>query len=155
MTKNIDLSRVEGMTCTFHSPSTVPDENFEINSGVRLRLEQMFSELHNSTPPELEAMFDTSLSHFSLPPKTKQGISSRDTLRCLMNEVYSLTDKVGDRAAQKLEEVIKEFTSWCSSELTRQANNTPTPSKKRKYVPMSQDSYDGSQKHVFNTHNMP
>ena len=38
------------------------DNDFELDPEVMSRLETMFSEVNSSTPPEIEAMFDTSLS---------------------------------------------------------------------------------------------
>ena len=51
-----------------------------------------------------------------------------------------------------MEETLNEFNQWCSSELASQdAENNG----KRKYVPMTQESYTGTAKRVYNTFNMP
>ena len=96
-------------------------------------------------------MFDTSVANCDVPDTGSARTGARAKLRSVANTAYSLADKVGPDGARELESQMLKFNDWCSARL---AADEPASNNKRKYVPFSQDSYDGTEKRVFNTKHM-
>ena len=70
-----------------------------------------------------------------------------------MYTAFALSDRLGNKGVAKLEETMTEFNQWCSSKLAEAEEKTGNPGEKR-HVSLSQESYTGSAKRVFNTYHM-
>ena len=75
-----------------------------------------------------------------------------------MNTVYDLADRVGDDAVAKSEAAMNNFITWSLAQLETDDGHKNEKRKyvtlPQKYVMLPQNSYQGSCKRVFNTHNM-
>jgi hypothetical protein len=110
-----------------------------------------------STAPDTEDLFDLSMSDSRLPARVSHNISSRQKLKAIVNTAFALSDRIGHEGIEKLEETLAEFNKWCSSKIeTKEGNNLSSCMcpEKRTHAYMSQESYTGSSKRVYNTHNM-
>ena len=98
-------------------------------------------------------IFEEAISNAAVPENVK-GVGAREKLRALTNTSYAMADKVGPSGIEKLEKMMTEFHLWCSSQLPETVDASATCGK-RKHVPLTQESYDGTAKRVLNTNNMP
>ena len=114
-------------------------------------MNDMFAEIQDSTPDEFAAVFDTSVSNCDVPDSGRVRTGARTKLRSVANTAYSLADKLGPDGARELEASLLKFNEWSSSCL---ASKKAPSNNKRKYVPLSQDLYDCTEKRVFNTKHM-
>ena len=140
------------MHCFTHTPTTtdvVNDQDLEDELGALFS--EMMSELQESTPQEFSAVFNESMQNADVPNVDGKRVGSRDSLRPLANTAYDLADKLGEDGSTQLEHVLSEFNSWCATKLARKEKSSH---EKRKYVCLSQQSYEGTSKRVFNTHHM-
>ena len=141
------MTKIEGMHCFTHTPlaSNVEEEELE------KVFTEMFDELQASTPDEFVHVFNTSLNNSDLPTTGSRAVGSRSSLRSVVNTAYDLADKLGEEGTAKLEATILEFNEWCSGQIAviKEGSNN-----KQKYVCLSQQSYDGGNKQVFNTRHM-
>ena len=114
--------------------------------------ETMFNDLQDSTSPQAEELFNRSVSNYDIPVNAAHGVGARQNLRAMVDCAYSLADEVGESSVKKMEKTIKEYSAWCSEQL---AGREAPMNDKRKYVSMSQTTYRGGNKRVYNTHHMP
>ena len=140
------------MHCFTYTP---PDESAHKNELDDKELESvmndMFAEIQDSTPEEFAAVFDTSVANCDVPDTGTARTGARSKLKAVANTAYCLADKVGPDGARELESQMLKFNEWCSARL---AADRSVSNNKRKYVPFSQESYDGTEKRVFNTKHM-
>jgi hypothetical protein len=152
--EDIDLEKNDGMYCSNYSPQPTGGE---LESDLNPIFEQMFKELQESTPNNTNDLFDLSMTDSSLPPGVTANISSRQKLKAIVNTAFALSDRIGHDGIEKLESTLVEFNKWCSSKLERkdeeEADTALNPDK-RTHAYMSQESYTGSAKRVYNTYHM-
>ena len=148
----IDLSRVDNMHCFTHTPADAEIVGGdELEDELEVIFSEMMSELQESTPQDFSAVFNESVLDSDVPPAGGKRVGARTNLRSLVNTAYDLADRLGDDGSSRLEQVVSEFNSWCSSKLAVQDQDS---NDKRKYVCLSQQSYEGTAKRVFNTRHM-
>ena len=113
----------------------------------------MFVEIQGNTLTDNEDMFELALNVSNFHKSVSHNMSSRQKLKATVNTAFNLADKIGDEGVSRLEETIAELNQWCSAklEITHVTTGTTT---KQTYAYMSQESYDGSAKRVYNTHHM-
>ena len=111
----------------------------------------MIKEVQKATPESFERWFSVSADDESGTPGSAKKASSRTRLRPFVESAYKLADRLGDFAQQHLEEKLSEFNDWCSAQL---AEKNAEKNTKRKYIPFSQEEYEGTAKRVLNTHHM-
>ena len=144
----IDLEMIDGMFVTSYVPTSTDGDTPEVNDVF----ETMFQELQNLTPESSMVTFDTAISNSSLPSSIPV-VSSRSALRSLVETSYALADKIGPEAIQNLEVHLKQFNSWCSIELSKKECKNQRQ-QKRKYVALTQETYEGNVQRVYNTYHM-
>ena len=144
---DINLEVIDGMYVSTFTPAS---QN-EGDDSLEDMFETMFQELHGATSDSVDLMFQQSAENYDLPSAAKRGISSRDTLRSIVETSYCIADRLGDRGVVELEKKLKEFNEWASSELAAVDGEVE---KKRKYVPATQAKYTGEAKRVHNTFHM-
>ena len=147
-TANIDLSLVDGM---YHTTFT-PEIQDESNENISEQFLEMFNQIQDGISESTQTVFSESIDNHSFAADHSVGAgNSRQKMKGMMNTVYDLADRVGDEAVAKLEAAMNDFITWSSAQLEIVDGHK---NKKRKYVTLPQNSYQGSCKRVYNTHNM-
>ncbi len=155
--EGIDLEKIDGMFSTTFTPSSqfTDESGVEIDRDVLDEIfEDMFEDLQSITSKSSVKIFESALSNAALPQAAAKGIGARDTLKSLANDSYALADKVGPDGVAKLEEMFNGYLAWCNTKLNGKEEEDAAGGK-RKFVPFTQDSYDGTAKRIHNTHHMP
>ena len=165
--EGIDLEKIDGMFSTTFTPSSqFSDESgMEVDRDVLDKIfEGMFNELQSITSSSSVEIFESALANAVLPQTAAKGVGARETLKSLANDSYALADKVGQDGVAKLEEMFNGYLAWCNTKLSGKEEegedmdtegDLASGEGKRKYVPFTQDSYDGTAKRVLNTRHMP
>ena len=80
-------------------------------------------------------------------------MSPRQKLKAIVNTAFALSDKIGGNGVERLEESLTQFNEWYLSKLEIREGLTIS-TEKRTHACMSQTSYTGSAKRVYNTHHI-
>ena len=144
---SIDLSKVDGMHCFTYSPPLDDQTSPDFLSFF----ETMMEDVIESTPESFGRWFQVSADDDGGTHVSAKSSSARTRLRPFVDSAYKLADRLGESAHQHLEEKLSEFNDWCSVQL---AEKDAKKNTKRKYIPFSQEEYEGNAKRVFNTHHM-
>ena len=73
-------------------------------------------------------------------------------MRSLVDTSYELSGRLGDEGLERFEKAMSDFNSWASSGLAEKGDTEKN--NKRKHVPMTQETYEGTANRVYNTKTM-
>lgn len=125
--------------------------------------ENYFDDAHISEykPSRLDFLFSESIENFEINPESRCG--SQELLKEKVDLVCKLADCIGPDGVKELDRLLDSFAAWAvyherDSSLDDDFSNDKLLQddiySKRKFVPMTQGSYNGSNKRVFNTKHM-
>ena len=149
--KDIQLDTIDGMYSINYSPSC--DQESILGSVFQ----QMFTELKATITTDTADFFELSMSNSCLTKRVSKGVTPRQKLKAIMDTAFGISDVVGHEGLDKLEETLDGFNQWCALKIeTMEGNNSSgnTRTAKRTHAYMSQESYTGTAKRVYNTHHM-
>ena len=88
-----------------------------VDSEMQLVFDEMFAEIQAHTSRDTEDVFELSLTNSCLPQSVSHNVSSRHKAKCLVNTTFAVSDKIGDKGVERLEDTMLQFNPWCSSKL--------------------------------------
>ena len=128
-----------------------PENEDNVDENVSGQFREMFNQIRDGISDSTEVLFSEAVENYRFAADHSANSTTRQKMKGMMNTVYDLADRVGDDAVEKLEGSMNEFITWASAKL---APVDKHKNEKRKYVTLSQNSYQGSCKRVHNTHHM-
>ena len=127
-----------------------PDDDIEHDQ----LLDSLADELRSSTQAYIHDQFSQSISDsvFETMTESKQP-RTRDSLKQMIEGACSDCDMIGIADVNKFVRHFTELHAFCNERKSQLPKNK-NESVENRIVPMTQDKYIGTAKHVFNMHHM-
>ena len=148
--EDVDLSFCDCLSQSTFLPTNLDDED---QDELFNRITSDLEEKGGLIGKEMDLMFDDSIHNAIIP------ITSDSTARVALKAMYectsTLADRLGLKEVQIMEKGFSEMQSEMHNHLREKNEENMNDCKKRKFEPMTQDSYTGTTKRIHNTHHMP
>jgi hypothetical protein len=148
--EDVDLSFCDGLSQSTFLPTNLDDED---QDELFNRITSDLEEKGGLIGKEMDLMFDDSIHNAIIP------ITSDSTARVALKAMYectsTLADRLGLKGVQIMEKGFNEMQSEMHNHLREKNEENMNHCKKRKFEPMTQDSYTGTKKRIHNTYHMP